>query len=73
MQAHTFEVLKDHPRLIRAVATVMKSGAAVFFSTNHQDFVLRPENLPIADIEEITPLTIPEDYVRKNRPPIHRC
>jgi hypothetical protein len=35
--------------------------------------VLRPENLPIADLEEITPLTIPEDYVRKNRPPIHRC
>jgi len=31
VQAHTFDVLKDHPRLLRAVATVMKPGAAVFF------------------------------------------
>ena len=69
----SFDVLKDHPKLLRAVFAVMKPGAAVFFSTNHQSFVLRPENLPIDDLEEITPLTIPEDYVRKNRQPIHRC
>lgn len=69
----SFDVLKDHPRLLRAVIDVMKPGATVFFSTNHQNFELRARSLSVTDLSEITRETIPEDYARRNRPPIHRC
>ncbi|MDJ0876054.1 MAG: class I SAM-dependent methyltransferase [Desulfobacterales bacterium] len=67
-----FDILRDHPRLLEAVVAIMRPGAKVFFSTNHQNFTLRPEALKIKALEEITTQTIPEDYVRK-RTPIHRC
>lgn len=50
----------------------MRPGATVLFSTNHQNFEPRLASLKISGREEITPRTIPEDYVRK-RAPIHRC
>jgi 23S rRNA (cytosine1962-C5)-methyltransferase len=67
-----FDIVADHPHLLEAVMTVMREGGIIFFSTNHQDFTPRMESLKTADIQEITDLTIPEDYVRK-RAPIHRC
>jgi 23S rRNA (cytosine1962-C5)-methyltransferase len=67
-----FDIVEDHPGLLEAVISVMRKGGIIFFSTNHQDFTPRMESLKIADIKEITDLTIPEDYVRK-RAPIHRC
>ncbi len=67
-----FDILRDHPRLLDAVVAIMRPGAKVFFSTNHQDFTLRLDALKIKELEEITTQTIPEDYVRK-RTPIHRC
>jgi len=68
-----FNVVRDHPALLQAVLGVMRPGATVIFSTNHQDFALATEGLDVAGIEEITAATIPQDYVRKRRPPIHRC
>lgn len=67
-----FDVARDHPVLLEAVFRVMRPGAVVFFSTNHQGFALSPEVSPAGEIEEITDMTIPEDYASKRRT-IHRC
>ncbi len=65
-----FDVNRDHPGLVQSALSVMAPGSTVFFSTNHQRFVPRLEGLPVKEINEITPSTIPEDY--RNRK-IHRC
>lgn len=67
-----FDIARDHPRLLEAVLEIMRPGATIFFSTNHQSFEPRMTSLAIHGLEEITAKTIPEDYVRK-RAPIHRC
>jgi 23S rRNA G2069 N7-methylase RlmK/C1962 C5-methylase RlmI len=66
----SFDINQDHPDLLRNVFKVMVPGAMVFFSTNHQRFEPRLEELPMKDLTELTPSTIPEDY--RNRR-IHRC
>jgi len=65
-----FDVLRDHPRLLLRVFRIMAPGGIVFFSTNHQRFVPKFEDLPVDRIEELTPDTIPEDYRNKK---VHRC
>ena len=71
-QEDRFDILRDHPRLLGAVVEVMRKGAVVIFSTNHQSFSPRLKGLHISEAEEITGSTIPEDYVSK-RKTIHRC
>jgi 23S rRNA (cytosine1962-C5)-methyltransferase len=44
----------------------------IIFSTNHQDFDPRMDDLGLTEAIEITDRTIPEDYIRK-RKTIHRC
>lgn len=66
----TFDINRDHPELLRNVLKVMAPGSTVFFSTNHQRFEPRLEGLPVKDLIELTPKTIPEDY--RNRR-VHRC
>lgn len=66
----SFDVNRDHPRLIQEALKVMAPGSQLFFSTNHQRFEPRLENLAAKDLTEITHLTIPEDY--RNRQ-VHRC
>lgn len=65
-----FDINRDHPLLIQAVLPVMSPGSTLFFSTNHQRFKPRMESLPVRDVFELTPSTIPEDY--RNRK-VHRC
>ncbi len=65
-----FEILRDHPELLRKVLAVMAPGSVVFFSTNHQRFEPRLGDLACLSMREITPDTIPEDY--RNRR-VHRC
>lgn len=67
-----FDIVRDHPRLLRAVIKVMRPGSTIFFSTNHQDFSPRMKTLPAGEIKEITSRTIPEDYQHKKKT-IHRC
>ncbi len=67
-----FDIAEAHPRLLNRVIEVMRSGGTIYFSTNHQSFVARMEKLKAGSVEEITALTIPEDYVSK-RKTIHRC
>lgn len=66
----SFDINRDHPGLIRNVLKVMAPGSKVFFSTNHQRFEPRLDDLAVSDLVELTPSTIPEDY--RNRR-IHRC
>jgi 23S rRNA (cytosine1962-C5)-methyltransferase len=67
-----FDILQDHPRLLAGVLDLMKPGAVIFFSTNHQAFEFRSDGLKITQLTEITLQTIPEDYV-SNKKTIHRC
>lgn len=66
----SFDVNREHPQLIENVLKVMAPGSILFFSTNHQRFEPCLEGLPVKDLTELTPKTIPEDY--RNRR-IHRC
>jgi len=63
---------KDHPALLQSVVALMRAGATIFFSTNHQDFEPNLDKLKITDVKEISSMTIPEDYVSKKKK-IHRC
>ncbi len=72
-----FDIARDHPSLLNKVFALMRPGATLFFSTNHQNFHLKTHRLTAgrikADrIKEITDQTIPEDYQNKNKK-IHRC
>jgi len=69
---HDFDIVRDHPKLLASVIAVMRPGATIFFSTNHQNFDPRMDGLRISRAEEITSQTIPEDY-RSKRKTIHRC
>ena len=67
-----FDIAMDHPRLLEAVVGLLRPGATLLFSTNHQNFDPRMDGLKISDVKEITDSTIPEDYLNK-RKTIHRC
>ena len=68
----SFDIVRDHPRLLEDVAAVLRPGASLFFSTNHQSFEPRMGSLAVASVQDITAQTIPEDYHHK-RKTIHRC
>jgi len=65
-----FDVVRDHRRLLLAVLAVLAPGGELFFSTNHQRFIPNLEDLPVADLHEITARTVPADYRNKQ---VHRC
>lgn len=67
-----FDIVRDHPKLLASVTKLMRPGAVIYFSTNHQDFDLRLDSLSVASATEITTQTIPEDY-RSKKKTIHRC
>jgi 23S rRNA (cytosine1962-C5)-methyltransferase len=67
-----FDIARDHPRLLKEVKALMIKGAAIIFSTNHQDFKPRMDEAGFSEFTEITDRTIPEDYLSK-RKTIHRC
>lgn len=67
-----FDIVRDHPRLLKAAIALLRPGATLFFSTNHQSFDPHLEGLAVSGATEITTSTIPEDYVNK-RKTIHRC
>lgn len=66
----SFDINKDHPELLRNVLRITRPGGTVIFSTNHQFFEPRFQGLPIKDLVDLTPKTIPEDY---RNPQVHRC
>jgi 23S rRNA (cytosine1962-C5)-methyltransferase len=68
----SFDIARDHPRLLKAVVQLLRPGATLFFSTNHQSVDFNLDGLRVSRAEEITVSTIPEDYTNK-RKNIHRC
>jgi 23S rRNA G2069 N7-methylase RlmK/C1962 C5-methylase RlmI len=66
----SFDINKDHTQLIEKVLKLMKPGSEIFFSTNHQRFEAKFEELKVKEIVPLTPKTIPEDYRNRN---IHHC
>jgi len=69
-RGQAFDINREHPALLEKVVRVLAPGALLFFSTNHQRFTPRLDDLPVKDLKELTPQTIPEDY--RNRC-VHRC
>ena len=66
----SFDVSRDHQKVLKNLFKVMIPGSQVFFSTNHQRFEPQFNELKVSEIKELTPATIPEDY--RNRK-IHQC
>jgi len=63
----SFNVQRDHPRLLGQVLELLAPGGTLYFSTNFLGFEPRLDGL---EAEELTPGSIPEDFRRKE---IHRC
>lgn len=65
-QERDFDVLRDHPQLIRDAMRALKADGVLYFSTNFRKFRIRfPEAGDIALVKEITGQTIPEDFRNK--------
>jgi 23S rRNA (guanine2445-N2)-methyltransferase / 23S rRNA (guanine2069-N7)-methyltransferase len=68
----TFDVARDHMRLLRNVRRVLADDGVVVFSTNARRFRLDSAELDnIFDIEDVSKATIPPDFARSPR--IHQC
>ncbi len=68
--AHALDVQRDHPGLIEDCARLLNRGGVLYFSTNLQRFRLAEGAFDRFEVQEISELTIPEDF--RNRR-IHRC
>jgi 23S rRNA (cytosine1962-C5)-methyltransferase len=66
----SFDIQRDQAPLLAATLRLLAPGGALYFSNNRQGFKLDPEVAALAQFEEITARTVPEDF--KRRPP-HRC
>ncbi len=66
----SFNVQRDHPRLLEAALRLLVPGGTVYFSTSFQAFQPRWSFAPGVSVEELTPGSIPPDFQRKE---VHRC
>jgi 23S rRNA (cytosine1962-C5)-methyltransferase len=64
------DVQRDYPVLLNGCARLLAPGGTLYFSTNLQSFRFEPERAAGLKAEEISHLTVPEDF--RNRR-IHRC
>jgi len=70
-QARDFDVLRDHPQLIRDALRTLTASGVLYFSTNFRKFRARfPEAGDNATVKNISARTIPEDFRNKW---IHTC
>lgn len=70
-QERDFDVLRDHPQLIRDCLRVLQRDGILFFSTNFRKFRIRfPDQGDDASVKNISAQTIPEDFRNKW---IHTC
>jgi 23S rRNA G2069 N7-methylase RlmK/C1962 C5-methylase RlmI len=68
--ASTFDLQKDHPRLLNRALGLCKDGAVIYFSTNYRKFKLDHDGITCKLKEEITDKSIPADFRDKK---IHHC
>jgi 23S rRNA (cytosine1962-C5)-methyltransferase len=69
-QTTAFDVNRDHVRLLKLIRRCVRQGGHIVFSTNHQRFEPRLQDLTVNEIIEWTPQSIPEDYRNRH---VHRC
>jgi 23S rRNA (guanine2445-N2)-methyltransferase / 23S rRNA (guanine2069-N7)-methyltransferase len=67
----TFDVQRDHVKLIKSAMSILSQGGELFFSNNFRKFRLEDKALQGFEIEDISSRTIPEDFARRSN--IHRC
>jgi 23S rRNA (guanine2069-N7)-methyltransferase / 23S rRNA (guanine2445-N2)-methyltransferase len=67
----TFDIQRDHRRLIVAAMRHLERNGTLIFSNNFRKFELESYIEDYYLVEEITHNTIPEDFLRKKS--IHRC
>ena len=66
-----FDVQIDHVALINHAAKLLSEDGVLYFSTNFRRFKLEIQSLSMLNIENITAISIPEDFARD--PKIHYC
>ncbi|MCY1080832.1 class I SAM-dependent methyltransferase [Archangium lansingense] len=67
----SFNVQRDHVRLLEGIRELLSPGGVLYFSTNFLGFELKDSaTRDFEGVEELTPDSIPEDFQRKE---IHRC
>lgn len=66
----TFNVQKDHVKLLTHAGALLSPKGVLYFSTNFLGFQLAQDKLRSLAFEELTPRSIPEDFHFKE---IHRC
>ena len=66
----TFDVQRDHARLLGETLELLAPGGRLVFSNNRQGFRLDDAITEMADVSEITDRTVPEDF-KRHQP--HRC
>jgi len=71
MGGRTFDVQRDHVRLIRAAAVLLAPGGVLLFSNNLRHFRLERAALADFAVEDLTAATLPLDFHRNRR--IHTC
>lgn len=67
----TFEVQRDHVKLLQLVGKLLAPGGTIVFSNNFTKFKLDRDGLAEFKIEDITEATIPKDFERNRK--IHCC
>ena len=67
----SFNVQRDHVRLLEGIRELLSPGGVLYFSTNFLGFELKDTAVRgYEGVEELTPGSIPEDFQRQE---IHRC
>ncbi|PTL77857.1 class I SAM-dependent methyltransferase [Vitiosangium sp. GDMCC 1.1324] len=67
----SFNVQRDHVRMLEGIRELLSPGGVLYFSTNFLGFELKDSAVRgYEGVEELTPGSIPEDFQRKE---IHRC
>lgn len=65
------DVQRDHPSLIKRCMELLAPGGRLYFSSNLRNFKLDAEIEEIFGVQNITELTIDEDFKRNKK--IHQC
>lgn len=68
--SQTFDVQRDHADMIDVTMRLLEDEGMLIFSCNARRFKLDKEKLSKYFIQDITSLTVPEDFKRK---PLHKC
>ncbi len=67
----TFDIQRDHNRLITLAMSCLDTSGLLLFSTNFRKFILDAKLVNDFSVQEISSLTIPMDFERNAK--IHKC